>query len=296
MSLTSKIKAALLGALALVLVGCGMAVEVPPAHVGKIMTKDGYQDNLIPTSKFRMDACWAYCDRLVLLDVSDKAFSENLSIFIPQDKLNIGVNIQATLSINPAKTTELFGSLSPQEVSGYVSRIENRQIYHTYASQIIQKEVREYLSQYSISEIASSNEKINNDLQVKLSDVLSRRTPFSVRFVGITGLTYPKIITDAQEAAAKRREDIQQEQAKLEISQTVLTRQLKEAQLERAIEKERAETEAMAQRLLAETVNPNVLKLRQLENERFWIERWNGQLPTTVLGEDGNMMMMMGNK
>ena len=42
-----------IGFLATMLSACGVKVEVPPAHVGKIMTKDGYQDNLIPTSKFR---------------------------------------------------------------------------------------------------------------------------------------------------------------------------------------------------------------------------------------------------
>lgn len=39
---------------------CGPKVEVPPAHVGKIMTKDGYQESLVPTSKFRLPWCWAY--------------------------------------------------------------------------------------------------------------------------------------------------------------------------------------------------------------------------------------------
>ena len=60
-------------ATAALLSACGARVEVPPAHVGKIMTKDGYQDTLIPTSKFRLSPCWAYCDRLVTLDVADKA-------------------------------------------------------------------------------------------------------------------------------------------------------------------------------------------------------------------------------
>ena len=106
------------------------------------MTKDGYQDNLIPTSKFRLGKCWAYCDRLVLLDVSDKAYQEAMTIFIPEDKLNLDVTIRATLSINPKKTAELFNAISPTEVSGDISTIANEQVYRTYASQIIQAEVR----------------------------------------------------------------------------------------------------------------------------------------------------------
>lgn len=272
-------------AAALLLAACGQKVEVPPAHVGKIMTKDGYQETLIPTSKFRLGKCWAYCDRLVLLDVSDQAYQEALSIFIPEDKLNLEVTIRATLSINPKKTVELFNAISPTEVSEHVSTIANEQVYRTYASQIIQAEVREYLSKLSISEIASSNEKINADLRAQLGKAIEALTPFSVRFVGITNLKYPKIITDAQESAAERREAIQKEEAQLAISKAQLERELQEARLQRAIDKERAETEAMSQSVLAQSVDARVLQLRKLENDRAWIEKWNGQLPTTALGD-----------
>lgn len=61
---------------------CGKRVEVPPAHFGKVMTKDGYREGVVGTSKFRLDPCMAYCDKLVLLDVSDKAYTENMEIFI----------------------------------------------------------------------------------------------------------------------------------------------------------------------------------------------------------------------
>jgi regulator of protease activity HflC (stomatin/prohibitin superfamily) len=274
----------LIGALAM-LTGCGAKVEVPPAHVGKIMGKDGYQENLIPTSKLRLAPCWAYCDRLVVLDVSDKSYTEPLTIFIPEDKLNLTVNIKTTLSVAPKKTAELFNSLSPVEQSSSLSMIESNKIYQTYAAQIIQTETREYLSQFSISEIASSNEKINADLRDRISKVVEQRTPFSVRYVGITDIKYPKIISDAQEAAAERREAIQQEEAQLQISKVKLERELQEARLNRAIEKEKAETEAMAQKTLAESVDARVLQLRALEVQRIQAEKWNGVLPTTIMGD-----------
>lgn len=270
---------------AFLLAACGERVEVPPAHVGKIMTKDGYQPNLIPTSKFRLSPCLGYCDRLVVMDISDKAYTENLSIFIPEDQLNLGVTIRATLSINPKKTEELFKSISPKVSDNeQLSIIENEKIYHTYASQIIQKEVREYLSQYSISQIASSNEKINSEIGARLSRVLNDRTPFNVRFIGITGLKYPEIITKAQEAAAERREAIQQEEAQAKVTEVRLDAKLKEARLQRAIEKEQAETEALAQRVLAESVDPRVIKLRELEIEKIKAQKWDGKLPVYSLG------------
>ncbi|MGY1488585.1 SPFH domain-containing protein [Methylobacillus pratensis] len=289
----NKMKLVLASAVMSLLTACGAKVEIPPAHVGKIMTKDGYQEGLIPTSKFRLAACLSYCDRLVMLDISDKAYSESLNIFIPEDKLNLGVTIRATLSINSKKTTELFNTITPTGASDdKTSIIQNEQVYATYARQIIQAEVREYLSQYSISQIASSNEKINSDLSIRLSKAIEERTPFSVRHVGITDLQYPEIITKAQEAAAERREAIQQEEAQTQVSAARLERELREARLQRAIEKEKAETEAIAQATLAASVDSRVLELRKLENQRAWIEKWNGALPTTTLGDHVPMVQL----
>jgi len=279
------IKITLLVMLVGLVTACGTKVEVPPAHVGKIMTKDGYQESLVPTSKFRLPWCWAYCDRLVLLDVSDQAFSEQLSIFIPKDKLELNVQVRTTLSIMPNKTGELFSSLSPVEVDSATSIIENKKIYSTYAQQIVLAETREFLSQYSIAEIASNIEMINNELRVRLTKTLSERTPFSVRYVGLTNVQYPRIITDAQENAARRREQVQQEEAQLEISKVTLERELQEARLKRQIEKEKSETEAEGQRILAQSVDNQVLALRKLENERLWIEKWDGKLPVTAMGD-----------
>jgi regulator of protease activity HflC (stomatin/prohibitin superfamily) len=302
-------KLTMVAVLSFTLMACGSKVEVPPAHVGKIMTKDGYQETLIPTSTFRLPSCLTYCDRLVVLDVSDKSYSETLNIFIPQDKLNLGVVVRTTLSVNPKKTTELFNALSPQQVNSDISSIDNGVIYNTYATQIIQAEVREYLSKLSISQIASSNEKINADISVKLNKTLQERTPFVVRYVGVTNITYPKIITDAQENAAERRERIQQEEAQLQISKVTLDRQLQETRMTRAIEKEKADTDAIATLTVAKAeaqaiqikgeaeANAIRAKTASLRESPQYVdlvkaERWNGTLPTTVMGDAVPMMQL----
>lgn len=286
---------ALIAASALVLAACGSRVEVPPAHVGKIMTKDGYQESVIPTSKFRLPFCIWYCDKLVLLDASDKAKQEALTIFIPEDKLNLDIVMQVTLSIDPTKAENLFKTIPPTEANGDTGLIPWDFIYNTYAKQIVLTETREYLSQYSISEIAGSLEKVNSDLREALSKRIQERTPFTVRYAGITSIKYPDIITQAQENAAERRERIQQEEAQLQISKVTLERELQETRLRRQIELEKAQIEAKSQEIQREVVDDKVLKLRQLENERAWIEKWDGQLPQTVMGGDktANVLMTM---
>lgn len=284
-------------AIAATMAACGKRVEVPPANLGKIMTKDGYQESVIPTSKFRLPMCFAYCDKLVLLDISDKAKQERLTIFVPTDKLNLDLAIQVTLSIDQTKSASLFNTIPPSEEKDGIATISWDAVYKTYAQQIVVTETREYLTQFSIAEIASSLEKINGDLRNVLSKRIQERTPFNVRYVGITDIRYPKIITDAQENAAQRREQIQQEEAQLEISKVSLERELQETRLRRQIDLEKAQIEAQAQRIQREVVDEKVLQLRRLENERQWIEKWDGALPQTMMGSQGaSVLMSLPNK
>ncbi len=273
--------------LALALAACGTKVEVPPAHVGKIMTKSGYVEGMHGTSNFRLSPCMAYCDKLVLLNVADQANTENMEIFIPEDKLKLTLSIRTNLVIaDPVKQERLFSQIAPTTKSedGVTSVIERYVIYKTYAQQIILTETREYLSQFSISQIASSLEKVNAELRARLSKSLKERTPFDVRYVGITDISYPKIITDAQENAARRREQIQQEEAQREISKVTLERELQEAQLQRRIDVEKAQADAEADSTRSRAITADILKIRQLENDREWINKWDGKLPTTTMG------------
>lgn len=78
---------------------------------------------------------------------------------------------------------------------------------------------------------------------------------------------------------------------------------LKEARLQRAIEKEKAETEAQAQKVLAEAVDGRAMKLRELEIEKMKAEAqlaiakgWKGEVPGSVTimggaaGQNPNVM------
>ena len=285
-------------ALLFALTACGERVEVPPGTAGKIMTKDGYQEGMIPPSKFRLAPCWAYCDRLVLVDTSDKAKQEELAIFMPQDKLNVNLGIRVTLGLTNSEIEGLFNSLVPKAGNDSISFIEWEQVYTTYAQQIVLAETREYISKYTIAEVASSLEKVNADLSAGLQKRIEERTPFSVRYVGITNIAYPKIITEAQENAAERREKIQQEEAQLQISKVTLERELQETRLKRQIELEKAQIEAKSQEIQKEVVDEKVLKLRALQNEAAWIEKWDGKVPATMIGGEGesNLLLSLPNR
>lgn len=251
-------------AVAMMLTGCGWVigekVEVPPAHVGKIMGKDGYRDGVIPTSKFRLDGCMVWCDKLITMSIADFTVAEKMEVFMPEDKLIMTFSLGITLSPNPAQFDSLFNRVAPIDDTIPISGI-----YTTYAQRIIQSQAREIVSNYTIAEISSNREAIASELTAALAETIGNQTPFAMRFLGITDIDYPDVITNAQINAAERRERIQQEEAQLEISKVELERQLQEQRLQRTIDIERAQAEAEVNRILAESVTDTYIKYRELE-------------------------------
>jgi len=254
-------------AMAVGLAACGKQVEIPSAYVGKIMTKHGYEDGFKQTSKFRLDFCGfpgQVCEEVVLLSVADSAVTEEMTLFMPKDRLNMTFSLQATLTLREDKYDEMYARITPQHENG-LRWIPTSTIYKTYAKQIILAEAREFLSQYQINDIASNLESVNQQLSAKLAKSIQEKTPFSVRFIGLSNLQYPKIIVESQENAAKRAEMIRTEQAQLELSKTQLERTLQETRMQRKVDVEKAEADAQVNRILGESITPQYVKYQELE-------------------------------
>lgn len=264
MKVTNVAKMLVVLAVSAMLTGCGWVigekVEVPPAHVGKIMGKDGYKEGTISTSKFRLDGCIAWCDKLIVMNVADFTISERMEVFMPEDKLVMTFELGITLTPDPIQYDSLFGRVAPEG-----DTIPILGIYKTYAQRVIQSQARQVVTKYTIAQISSSREQIAQELTDTLSETINTQTPFKLRFLGVTDIDYPEVITAAQVAAAERRERIQQEEAQLEISKVELERKLQETRLQRAIDIEQAQAEAEVNRILAESMTPSYIKYRELE-------------------------------
>lgn len=279
-------------ALAIGLAGCGEVVEVPAAAVGKVMSQKGYLEGVKPTSKFRLDPCVAYCDKIVLMSIADQAKAEPLTLFMPKDKLNMTFGLQATLSIRESEVDNLFNTITPMDINGQ-QWISTDKIYETYAQQIIRAEAREFLSQFTINDIASNLEAINGKLSQKLTKSIQDRTPFNVRYVGLSNLGYPPIVTEAQEAAAKRTEMIRQEEAQLELSKTQLERQYQEQVMQRKIDVEKARADAEVNKVLGDSLTPQYVRYQELEIMKKVAESQNKVfLPFKMLDTIGGQLQL----
>lgn len=270
-----KIKLIAVLSVLFVLVGCGSRVEVPPANVGKILTKNGYAPETVPPSKFRLPACWAYCDRLVLLEASDNSLREMLTVFMPKDKLNITVDIRGTFSIptQPKTIDSIYDRVvaAPSEDSD-VSIITASSVYTTYGQQAVRGVVRSEITKYTISEVMAQREVIGQNIHAAIAAKLKEtNTPISISRFELANVQPPAVIVAAQESAKEREIDIQKAEAEAQIELVKAERALEIAKKDRLVEREKALAIAEQNEIAAKSITPQLLAYRKLETaERIY--------------------------
>ena len=269
------LKVASVASVAVILAGCGESVQVPPAYVGKILSKDGFQPGLIKPSQFRLPICVLYCDRLIVVESSDfghvEQFRKDHALYMPKSQLAMPFDVRGTFAIrNDDKALQAVFDRVPADyrqrklrglVHGFIGK---QRIYNIYAKPVIRDVVRRVVSKYSIEEVASSRAAINSELNKAIAEALARTPLVALRF-GLADVRFPKVILDQKETAARRRIAIQQEEAEKQIRLVKLQADLEAARAERQIRRERAQAVLEENKIYAESVNEKYLAYRRLE-------------------------------
>ena len=257
---------------ALALAACGDQVTVPPAHVGKVLTKNGYQPDNYPPSKFRLPACFAYCDALILAELSDTGMKEPFQLFMPKDQLNMAFDIRFTMSIrNTEKAIDsIFARIPPatsdEAREGYRAHgiISSHKVYVTYGQPILREVIRTIVAKYSINEVASSREALNAEVYAAVAKALEG-TPIAVKRLAFADIQFPDVIVKAKEAAAERRAAIQQAEADKQVMLVNMQTRLEQAKADRAVRRENALAAKEENAIYAESVTDKYLQYRTLE-------------------------------
>ena len=261
-------KAALLTAMAFGVSGCivGEKVEVPPASVGMVLGKNGYQGDLIPPSRFRLPVCFLNCDKLVVIEAGDIGMKEAMTVLMPQDNLDLGVDVRFTLALSEDQNQILsvFDRVVPTQLSSGNFGTSLQQVYNVYGQSVVRNVVRSTLSEYSISEIAANQSAVSERLRQEVSSALDK-TPLEIKQFGLANITFPAIITQAREAAQSRKIDVERAEADAQVKIREAQARLEVTRAEREADLLAAQTIAEQNRILAEGVTPEVLRYMELE-------------------------------
>lgn len=201
---------------------------------------------------------------------------------LDQKNLEIGLNLSVRFRVDQNSVYEVF---IKQGGNFFSKRI----------NPVILEQVRNVLGSYPADEVSIKREEISNAIKTTLDEVFSKETLFIIESVNIRSFELDKIIKDrissvekANQEEKKLRYQVKQEEQTRLISviksKAAAEVRLQEANATASAKLIEAKAEAKANKLISQSISSTLVKYKE-------IEKWDGKLPTTVLGEGSKSLV-----
>ena len=261
---------------------------VPPGTIGKIIDRSGWHPEIYPPSRVNV----GMHGHLVLADTTTHTVNETVTIRT-KDNMNLvaQVRFKVRLGDTPKSRNFVFNDIKPADGK----TITLKQVYELHGKALVNKAVREVISEYNINDVNKNFNHISSDIFVTVKKMV-KPTPLIVTDVSLGKMDFPKVIDDAIQKAAQRELDIQTAKADVLVKLTELKGKEQLAKGNYRIAMQKAKLDRDANKMIAAGITPELLELRKLELRKQELEKWNGIMPTTLLGANGSSTVLIGNK
>jgi len=259
----------------------GCNEQVPAGYVGKIMGKNGWQSEVYPPSKVWLaNNIWNINhEKLFLVQTTTQKFVQPIKVLL-KDKLTLNAEIvfRGRITQNKKILNALFNDMPMND-----NVVHTAEVYNTYGKMIVLNTARDVISQYTVDDVNKNYERITVELYQALVPKL-KGLPIDISDVTIGHIEYPKIVTEAIEKAKQRQMAIQQEKAQVQIEVTRAKGREQVALANYKVKMLEAKQIRDFNKMIASGLTPSLIELKK-------IEKWDGKLPTTVVGKDTSLMI-----
>jgi regulator of protease activity HflC (stomatin/prohibitin superfamily) len=164
---------------------------------------------------------------------------------------------------------------------------------HGILRDIVRNSLNEVASTYTVEDIYGEKKaqflsQVEQQIQSKVANVGVGVQQFG--FIGAPRV--PSVIAQAITAKAQAIQEAERAKNELATTQAEAAKKIAEAEGDAKSAVTRAQGEADANRIRQNSLTPQLLELRRLENQRALIERWNGQMPTVQTGQSGALIQL----
>ena len=217
--------------------------------------------------------------------------------------VNEGHPVNEEMGFNSKEGMEIYSDVSlsyaiePLRVPDfYVKyRVNNLDRFtHGILRDIVRNALNEVASTYTVEDIYGEKKaqflnQVEQQIQAKVANV-----GVGVQQFGFMGAPrVPSVIAQAITAKAQAIQEAERAKNELATTQAEAAKKIAEAEGDAKSAVTRAQGEADANRIRQNSLTPQLLELRRLENQRALIERWNGQLPAVQAGQNEGMFLQL---
>ncbi len=205
--------------------------------------------------------------------------------FNSKEGMEIFVDVSLSYAIEPTKVPDFYVKYRVAEMEMFT---------HGILRDVVRNSLNEVASTYVVEDIYGEKKaeflgKVQSKIEQKMSPV-----GVSVQQFGFIGAPrVPAVIATAITAKAQAIQQAERARNELATTQAEAAKKIAEAEGDAKSLVTRAQGEADANRIRQNSLTPQLLELRRIENNRALIDKWNGQLPTVQTGQGGGMILQL---
>lgn len=258
---------------AMVASGCTDYRTVPPAHVGKILGKDGYKKGPL-LQPGNHDIGWErrISNNLVLVDLSINTFAEPMEMVLAdKQKLNFDVKIKTRINREDQAILDgMFNIIQP----GPNATITLAMVYQKYGRDLVRVVAREVVGPYSLEEIQTNYALISKQIDAKLAEKF-KSTPLRLEIASLGKIKFPDSYTKAVEEEKKQKLQVEINKNKEEAKRKLFEEEEKTVLVEQRVRLAKAETLRLENLKTKEGLSPLLLEYEklQLDRERIAVDK-----------------------
>jgi regulator of protease activity HflC (stomatin/prohibitin superfamily) len=204
-------------------------------------------------------------------------------VFNSKEGQEVRADVSLSYAIDPEKIPDFYVKFRSDDLEKFT---------HGILKDIVRNSLNEVASTYTLEDIYGEN-------KARFLTETRQKVQSQVASVGVEiqqfGFIGKPRFTDAIEQAITQKTqaitDAERARNQLAVTQAEVAKSVAEAEGEAKSAIERARGEAEANRLRQASITPQLLEWKRLENQRAFVDRWNGELPHTVLGDKTSIMM-----
>jgi regulator of protease activity HflC (stomatin/prohibitin superfamily) len=205
--------------------------------------------------------------------------------FNSKEGMEIFVDVSLSYAIEASKVPDFYVKYRVSDMDMFT---------HGILRDVVRNSLNEVASTYVVEDIYGEKKaeflrKVQMMIEQKMSPV-----GVSVQQFGFIGAPrVPTVIATAITAKAQAIQQAERARNELATTQAEAAKKIAEAEGDAKSLVTRAQGEADANRIRQNSLTPQLLELRRIENNRALIDKWNGQLPTVQTGQGGGMILQL---
>jgi regulator of protease activity HflC (stomatin/prohibitin superfamily) len=205
--------------------------------------------------------------------------------FNSKEGMEIFVDVSLSYAIEPAKAPDFYVKYRVDDLDRFT---------HGILRDIVRNSLNEVASTYVVEDIYGERKaeflnKVQGMIQQKVTPVGVGVQQFG--FIGAPRV--PSVIATAITAKAQAIQQAERARNELATTQAEAAKKIAEAEGDAKSLVTRAQGEADANRIRQNSLTPQLLELRRIENNHALIDKWNGQLPTVESGAGSGMILQL---